>query len=299
MSRLTTPILVALWCVLLGYVWDQSRQQQTQLEALRQNQHILSQQIAHLNDRLSANTREQTTPTDEPAAPTTMAANSREVSVQLRANIRQALLLSQRQLLLGQWSEAQSNLQRLQVLLRSPSSQVLAPAIVYALERAIRQDLATIAQQAQQQQHAQNATDHALASLQQYLHQMATQSPHLAVSPPPPNTDLPFSARLNAKLSSILLLEPALPNVQQQYGMRAVSYYEVALLLGMARQALQQQQNDQVMAFLQQADQRMASHPDASSRQFRAWLLRLMQRPVPNMSNLRALSVLPELPSAS
>jgi hypothetical protein len=289
------PILIVI-LALIVYLYIQLRQQREVLSAFDKNQQQLVLQIADLNDRLVATARQQELTAPVPDTITSAASNQLA-----RQSVRQGLLLAQAALDVGQADDALVLLSQTRHRLADQAGVTLAPALITALNVRIAQDIKQVSDVGQKKQLAGQARDVAYARLQQFLTEMARRGPVL-VAEQTSNSALnekPVDpSSLRARLSHLIRVEPAEAGPQASIAIRALMCHEVALTLGLARQALQQQQMDQELSLVREAQHQIRGLADVDARRVDALLRQLLLHPIPAPVRLQSLQLLPDQTSA-
>lgn len=241
----------------------------------------LTMQVSDLNDRLIATTRDEKddSQTDPINAVSQLTLSMAQVFPQHW--LKQTLQLAQSQLELDQKASSinafDSSKNTLNLVKSNLNALVTGHAIseltASALTRAIDVDLKMIDSQAQTQRQEIQLLDRHIANLQLTLDLMARQGPSMQVAtsamnlpaqkPADPASELSFTQRI-ARL--FVIEKPAL-NVRENMLQRGLVCREVALTLGLARQALAQGQSDRVMQLLADGRIQLASVVDPAAKQ--------------------------------
>jgi hypothetical protein len=181
--------------------------------------------------------------------------------------------------------------------LKGVEGSTLAPALVSGLQQRIQTDIVHLQQMGDRHQQARHSMDVALSRLQRVLAETAQQGP--ALVPTVPTNEQVFAERpappsLWQRMTHMVHIEPAQAGLQASIAVRALTCHQVALTLGMARTALQQQQTDQALALIHDAQQQLHPLPDADARQIDRLLQQLLVMPMPKPVLLESLALLPE-----
>lgn len=281
---------------LIAYLYLQLQQQREVLSTFDKNQQQLVLQIADLNDRLVATARQQ-----EPTSTVPDTINLAASNQLARQSVRQALLLAQAALDVGQANEALALLSQTRHRLADQDGLTLAPALVAALNVRIAEDMSHVTDVGHKKQAARQARDVAYSRLQDFLTEMARQGPVLIPTQThnaalnEPTVD-PSSLRF--RLSHLIRIEPAEAGPQASIAIRALICHEVALTLGLARQALQQQQIDQELSLVREAQHQIRGLADVDARRVDTLLRQLLLHPMPATIRLQSLQLLPDQTSA-
>ncbi|MEY4516849.1 MAG: hypothetical protein RL180_1195 [Pseudomonadota bacterium] len=287
-------ILVVVWLgsVAVGVGW--THQQAAQLESLYQNQQKLTLQLADLNDRLVATVRQHNEPIVS-ATPSHFASTQANSTLMYQV-VRQGLALAQTALQQDQPAVALSLLIQTEQRLQTHEASVLAPALSSGLIEQIHRDIAQLRQWGEKQQRARQQLDVALSRVQRLLSLTAKQGPALTPTLPT-NESVGGDERTPSRwqrLYDVIQIEPAQAGTQASIAIRALTCHQVALLLAQARIALQQQQSDQAVALMREAQQHIHTLPDANARHIDRMLLTLMAMPIPSPLRIESLALLPE-----
>ncbi len=285
------PILIMV-LALIAYLYVQLMQQRTVLNNFDKNQQQLVLQIADLNDRLVATARQQEPVLIAPVAMASPASNQLA-----RQSVRQALLLAQAALDVGQPNEALALLSQTRHRLADQDSLSLAPAVMTALNVRIAEDMAHVTDVGHKKRLARQARDLAYSRLQVFLAEMARHGPVLI---PDQTTNAALNepaadpSSLRFRLNHLIRIEPAEAGPQASIAIRALVCHEVALTLGLARQALQQQQADQELSLVREAQHQIRGLADVDARQVDGLLRQLLLHPIPASIRLQSLQLLPD-----
>jgi hypothetical protein len=298
MSKKTSGVLGLLMILWLGTAGVGSwliNQQAIQLDAMHQDQQKMTLQIADLNDRLVATVRQKTDPLMN-ATPANFSSTQASSALMYKI-IRQGLALAQTALAHDQPSVALTLLMQTEQRLKTSEASVLAPALTNGLIRQIQLDSARLRQLGDKQHQARQQLDVALSRVQRLLSMTATNGPSLAPTLPTNEPVLPIQPVLPSlwqRLQHLVQIEPAQTGVQASIAIRALTCHQVALTLGQARLAIQQQQLDQAQGLIREAQQQIHTLPDANARQIDQLLLTLLVMPAPSPLQIDALALLPE-----
>ena len=297
MSKTTSGVLGVLILLLVGLTsaggW-MLHQHALDLTQLKDQQQQLIQQQADLNDRMVAALRPQPILTD--AVPTSAA--SAEL---LREVVRQSLQVAQTALQADQPDVALGLLVQTQQQLATPTYQMLAPALLAGLSQKIAVDINELQKTADLKRQARGSVQVALSRVQRALLLSAQHGPTLA---PHAWSSLNQPAAQAAeqterpdgfwqRMRQVVRIEPAQAGPQASVAIRALICHQVALTLGMARTALQQQQIDQAQALMREAHVQLSSVPDADARSIDQSLKQLLNMPIPAPIQLQSLAFLP------
>ncbi len=242
----------------------------------------LTMQVSDLNDRLIAVTRGDKSASEAAASEGSHVAqvSANDATQKLSRHwLRQTLLLAQTQLdqtplqltqQLHTLSAAEITLNQIkQTLPALAQSQSISTLTQSALDRAIDADLRVIEDQGQRQVQANQNLDRRLADLQLQLDRMARQGPSLHGAPTqttdakPSSTDPSFLHRVNR----LFIIEKPSMDVRSTMLQRALICREVALTLGLARQALAGGQADRVRQLLADSHNQLVGVVDPDARQ--------------------------------
>ncbi len=262
-----------------AYLTDQQRNQEVESRLA-----TLTMQVSDLNDRLIATTRDEKddAQTDPTNAVSQLTLSMAQVFPQHW--LRQTLQLAQSQLELDQKASSinafDSSKNTLNLVKSNLSSLVTGRAIseltASALVRAIDVDLKLIDSQAQTQRQEIQLLDRHIANLQLTLDGMARQGPSMQVATSSMNLPAQKAAEPAAELSftqriaRLFVIEKPSLNVRENMLQRGLVCREVALTLGLARQALAQGQSDRVMQLLADGRTQLAGVVDPAAKQMQA-----------------------------
>jgi hypothetical protein len=248
----------------------------------------LTLQVSDLNDRLIAVTRGEKPASETAASDSTAAADASASDAAIKLSrhwLRQTLLLAQTQLdqtplqltqQLHTLSAAEVTLNQVkQALPLLAQSQSISTLTQSALERAIDADLHVIDDQGQKQAQANQNLDRKLADLQLQLDRMARVGPSLRAAAPPANpakTTPSDNTSFLGRVDRLFIIEKPALDVRSNMLQRALICREVALTLGLARQALAGGQADRVRQLLADSRDQLAGIVDPDARQTLATL---------------------------
>lgn len=244
----------------------------------------LSIQVSDLNDRLIAATREEKDELHPDAAHPTSGLTLSMSQIFPQHWLKQTLQLAQSQLEMDQqtssthpFESSQNTLNlvksNLNVLV---SNHAISELTANGLARAIDTDLKMIESQAETQRQEIQLLDRHLAQLQLTLDAMARKGPSMyvptTISSPQIQGKATTSTELSffQRISRLFIIEKPALNVRENMLQRGLVCREVALTLGLARQALAQGQSDQVMRLLVDSRTQLAGVVDSASKQIQA-----------------------------
>jgi len=244
----------------------------------------LSIQVSDLNDRLIAASRDEKDAM--PQNPTNAVSGLTLSMSQIFPQhwLKQTLQLAQSQLELDQKTSPvhafESSKNTLNLVKSNLASLATGHAIseltASGLARAIDVDLKMIENQAQTQRQEIQLLDRHIAQLQLALDVMARQGPSMKMTSS--TTNLPAQAKVapapeltfTQRISRLFVIEKPALNVRENMLQRGLVCREVALTLGLARQALAQGQSDRVMQLLADSRTQLAGVVDPAAKQMQA-----------------------------
>jgi hypothetical protein len=246
----------------------------------------LTIQVSDLNDRLIAATRDEHDDSPSNSANPVSGLTLSMAQIFPQHWLKQTLQLAQSQLEFDQhnasvnaFDTAKNTLNLVKSNLNSlVTGHAISELTASALTRAIDVDLKMIDSQAQTQRQEIQLMDRHLAQLQQTLDTMARQGPSMNV----PNTanNLPAHAgeaplpdlTFTQRMSRLFMIEKPALNVRENMLQRGLICREVALTLGLARQALAQGQSDRVMQLMADSQAQLVGVVDPAAKQMQATL---------------------------
>lgn len=286
MKRWITMTMSVIAIVGAGYLGEKAYQANQQHDQdVEGRVAALSIQVSDLNDRLIATTRDEKN--DSPSSSTSAISGLTLSMAQIFPQhwLRQTLQLAQAQLESDQKISSvntfESSKNTLNLVKSNLNSLVTGHAIseltASGLTRAIDTDLKMIDSQAQTQRQEVQLLDRHIAQLQLTLDTMARQGPSMSLTMSStssgttqnaqvPTADLSFTQRI----SRLFVIEKPILNVRENMLQRGLICREVALTLGLARQALAQGQSDRVMQLLADSRAQLASVVDPAAKQMQA-----------------------------
>lgn len=292
MTRWTTMAISLVVILGVGVAGEELYQLADQhIKSIQAQQAQLSMQVSDLNDRLIAITRGEK-PASEVAStdPNRAAQLSASDAAQKLSRhwLHQTLLLAQAQLdqtplqltqQLHTLSAAEQTLNQIkQALPELVQSQSISTLTQSALSRAIDADLHSIDDQGQKQVQANQNLDRRLAELQLQLDRMARQGPSLRVATvtnEPAKKSTADDLSLLQRIDRLFIIEKPAQDVRTNMLQRSLICREVALTLGLARQALAGGQADRVRQLLTDSRDQLAGLVDPDARQTLATLASL------------------------
>jgi hypothetical protein len=286
MKRWVTMTMSVIAIVGAGYLGEKAYQANQQHDQDVEGRiAALSIQVSDLNDRLIATTRDEkdASPSSSTSAISGLTLSMAQIFPQHW--LRQTLQLAQAQLESDQKISSvnafESSKNTLNLVKSNLNSLVTGHAIseltASGLTRAIDTDLKMIDNQAQTQRQEVQLLDRYIAQLQLTLDTMARQGPSMSLpttltqsavaqGAQVPTTELSFIQRI----SRLFVIEKPILNVRENMLQRGLICREVALTLGLARQALAQGQSDRVMQLLADSRAQLASVVDPAAKQMQA-----------------------------
>lgn len=241
----------------------------------------LSIQVSDLNDRLIATTRDEKDDTHADSSNVVSGLTLSMAQIFPQHWLKQTLQLAQSQLEFDQQTSPvnafESSKNTLNLVKSNLNTLVTGHAIseltASALTRAIDVDLKMINSQAQTQRQEIQLLDRHIAQLQLTLDSMARQGPSMSV--PSPAINLPAQANatptaelsFTQRISRLFVIEKPALNVRDNMLQRGLICREVALTLGLARQALAQGQSDRVMHLLADSGMQLSGVVDPAAKQ--------------------------------
>lgn len=307
MKRWVTMTLYVAAIVGVGYLGEK-----VYLSGQQHNQDVdsriaaLSIQVSDLNDRLIAASREkkEDTHTEAPNAVSGLTLSMAQIFPQHW--LKQTLQLAQSQLDFDQqaspvnaFESAKNTLNLVKSNLNAlVTGHAISELTASAVARAIDNDLKMIDSQAQTQRQEIQLLDRRLAQLQLTLDAMARQGPSMqmmttvtsssAQGAVVPALELSFAQRI----SRLFVIEKPALNVRENMLQRGLVCREVALTIGLARQALAQGQSDRVMQLLADGRAQLAGIVDPAAKQMQQSITALSV-PVHPKLQLTALQWIP------
>lgn len=266
---------------------------QKRYQDLEDKQTALAQQISDINDRMVASARDEKT-TSRDGSNNVVAGLTLSISqIFPRHWLRQTLQLAQSQLeqdqaqFAPQTNPFQSAKETLNLVKNNLNNLVTSQAIsaltASALTRAIDTDLQMIDHEAQAQRQEVQLLDRQIAQAQLTLDQMALRGPsmHVAVNPNSTTTKNQSSVEPSfmQRIRQLVIIEQPAQDVRANMLQRGLICREVALTLGLVRQALAQGQWDQVTLLLTDSRAQMAGLVDADAKKMQATLAGLSVKP--------------------
>lgn len=242
----------------------------------------LTIQVSDLNDRLVAASREEGSTTNSKNAVSGLTLSMSQIFPQHW--LRQTVQLAQSQLEFNQQTSSVNSFESakntLNLVKSNLDSLVAGHAIseltASALARAIDVDLKMIDSQAQTQRQEIQLLDRHIAQLQLALDGIARQGPSMQVPSKTSNLPTQTSAMpapeitFAQRISRLFVIEKPALNVRENMMQRGMVCREVALTLGLARQALAQGQSDRVMQLLADSHVQLAGVVDPAAKQMQA-----------------------------
>jgi hypothetical protein len=282
MKRWATMTLYVAAIVGVGYLGEKvylSGQQHDQ--EVENRIAALSIQVSDLNDRLIAASRDKK---DDSHIDSTHAVSSLTLSMaQIFPQhwLKQTLQLAQSQLDFDQqtlpvnaFESAKNTLNLVKSNLNAlVTGHAISELTATALARAIDSDLKMIDSQAQTQRQDIQLLDRHIAQLQLTLDAMARQGASMqlvtaATNIPAQNNAAPApELSFTQRISRLFVIEKPALNVRENMMQRGLVCREVALTLGLARQALAQGQSDRVMQLLADGRTQLAGIVDPAAKQ--------------------------------
>ena len=285
MKRWVTMTMSVAAIVGMGYLGEKaylSGQQHDQ--DIESHVAALSIQVSDLNDRLIAATRDEkdASPTDSRSAISDLTLSMAQIFPQHW--LKQTLQLAQAQLESDQKISSvnafESSKNTLNLVKSNLNALVRGHAIseltASGLTRAIDVDLKMIDSQAQTQRQETQLLDRHIAQLQLALDVMAHQGPSMNLPtalthPTEQDTNLSMTElSFMQRISRLFVIEKPALNVRENMLQRGLICREVALTLGLARQALAQGQSDRVMQLLVDSRSQLAGVVDPASKEMQA-----------------------------
>lgn len=307
MKRWMTLTLSVAAMVGVGYLGEKaylSGQQHDQ--EIDQRVAALTLQVSDLNDRLIAASRDEHAdlPSHSNDAVSGLTLSMAQIFPQHW--LKQSLQLAQSQLEFDQQTSPtnafESTKNTLNLIKSNLATLVNGHAIseltASALSRAIDVDLKMIDSQAQAQRQEIQLLDRYFAQLQLRLDAMARQGPSMqamtAATHPPAqgNTALAPELTFSQRIARLFIIEKPALNVRETMLQRGLICRQVALTLGLARQALAQKQSDRVMQLLADSQAQLVSVVDPAAKQMQADLA-AVKIPVSPKLQLTALQWIP------
>ena len=244
----------------------------------------LSIQASDLNDRLIAVSRDDkpdsVNSTGHTLSPLTLSMAQVFPQHWLKQNLQLAqsqLDFDQKTSLVNAFESSKNTLNLVKSNLNAlVSDQAISTLIASVLARAIEVDLKMIDSQAQAQRQEIQLLDRQIGQLQLTLDAMARQGPSMQMTTAAipssiknvsaPSNELSFTQRI----SRLFVIEKPATNVRQNMLERGLVCREVALTLGLARQALAQGQSERVMQLLADSRTQLAGVVDPAAKQMQA-----------------------------
>lgn len=283
MKRWVTMTLSVAAIVGVGYLGEKaylSNQQHDQ--EIEHRIATLTIQVSDLNDRLIAASRDEDSTSDSKSAVAGLTLSIAQIFPQHW--LKQTLQLAQSQLEFNQQTSSVNSFNAARITLNLIKSNLdslvagrtISELTASALARAIDVDLKMIDSQAQAQQQEIQLLDRHIAQLQLTLDTMARQGPSMNV--PSSVSNLPAQAgaapspelTFTQRISRLFVIEKPALNVRENMMQRGLVCREVALTLGLARQALAQRQSDQVMHLLADSRAQLAGVVDPAAKQMQS-----------------------------
>lgn len=283
MKRWVTMTLSVAAIVGVGYLGEKaylSNQQHDQ--DIEHRIATLTIQVSDLNDRLIASSRDEDSKSDSKSAVAGLTLSMSQIFPQHW--LKQTLQLAQSQLEFNQQTSSVSPFDAARTTLNLIKSNLdslvaghaISELTASALARAIDVDLKMIDSQAQTQRQEIQLLDRHIAQLQLTLDAMARQGPSMSV--PSSVSHLPAQANatptpeltFTQRISRLFVIEKPALNVRENMMQRGLVCREVALTLGLARQALAQGQSDQVMHLLTDSRAQLAGVVDPAAKQMQS-----------------------------
>ncbi|MDE2420995.1 MAG: hypothetical protein KGO49_07440 [Gammaproteobacteria bacterium] len=266
---------------------------QKRYQDIEDKQTALAQQISDINDRMVASARDEKTAPRDGSSDVVAGLTLSMTQVFPRHWLRQNLQLAQAQIeqdqtqTVSQTNSFQSAKDTLNLVKNNLNSLVTSQAIsaltASALTRAIDADLQMIDHEAQTQRQEVQLLDRQIAQLQLTLDQMAMRGPSMHVTAASNSTtnssQTSVSPSFMQRIRQLVIIERPAQDVRTDMLQRALICREVALTLGLARQALAQGQWDQVTQLLVDSRAQMAGLVDADARKMQTTLAGVSIKP--------------------
>ncbi|GAC1604369.1 MAG: hypothetical protein NVS3B3_00330 [Aquirhabdus sp.] len=285
MKRWATMTLSVAAIVGVGYLGEKSY-----LSSQQHDQEIehriaaLTIQVSDLNDRFIAASRDEKNDTANDSTNAVSGLTLSMTQIFPLHWLKQTLQLAQSQLEFNQQTSPvnafESTKNTLNLVKSNLNSLVAGHAIselpASALTRAIDIDLKMIDSEAQTHRQEIQLLDRHIAQLQLTLDAMARQGPSmqvpstvnnlLAQAGAAPTAELSFTQRI----SRLFVIEKPALNVRENMMQRGLICREVALTLGLARQALGQGQSDRVVQLMADSQAQLAGVVDPAAKQMQS-----------------------------
>ncbi len=266
----------------VGYLGEKAYLSNQQHDQEIQNRiAALTIQVSDLNDRFVAASRDENDDSNSESKNAVSGLTLSMAQIFPQHWLKQTLQLAQSQLEFDQrtptanpFDSAKNTLYLVKSNLDSlVAGHAISELTANALARAIDVDLKMIDSQAQTQRQEIQLLDRHIAQLQLTLDTLARQGP--SMSAPAPTRNLPAQANatptpelsFTQRISRLFVIEKPALNVRDNMLQRGLVCREVALTLGLARQALAQGQSDRVMHLLADSRTQLAGVVDPAARQ--------------------------------
>lgn len=306
-QKIVVLLLLTFFILLSVAAYHLVTQRQEEIELLQKDQQVNQKQIADLNDRLAVLARQQQGDLNLGSLSGSSQAHvPLNAAQQLQLEIQRSELYQLKQ----QWVSANLNLAQ-DALFQSRFEVALAliqetqqhlikieeghnDPLSVALLQAMKSDQQHIQQVMQQHRHSQLNIDRALSEIQQQLLQLSRVVPSFAgrISQKP-------ASGIKSWFSKLIVVERVPESAQQQILDRNFVFKQSSLTLALARQALAQ--NDQVSldAYLQEVLDLVSPFADADSRLIENKILAVQQQQLPSVKSLASLALVAHTKGAS
>jgi hypothetical protein len=299
-QKLLVVLLLLLMSAIAFLSYDAYHQYQQQLLSMQQEQQNNQRQIADLNDRLVALARQQ-----QPSLNllgglvSPQVVDSHNAAQQLQLQMQQNELKQAQQqwlkssLQLAQQALSQGNAPFALQLLQQVQSRVLeqekqdTDPINLALLQAIRNDQEQLKRAQMRDQIILNNVERSLSTIQQQLLHFSDLPPSLAASK---NSD--DKKHILPHLSKIISIERVDPTTQQQMLTRSLLCKQASFSVGLARAALNEQDNLKINEYLNNALQLIKPLTDANMTTLYQQLLKIQSQQLPKAIQLSSLALL-------
>lgn len=302
MRQKLIALFLLVLCVSLGvFAYWVYGQQCRELQQLEKDVQLGHKQLTELNDRLAALSRQQNGQVgilglpgkSATVMPSLNAAQQLQLEMQ-RSEIRQLKLQwLQANLQMAQDASLQARFDMALLLLQQTQQHILqsndnhGDPLNLALVQAIKNDQQQIRLNMQQHRQIQLNVDRVLSTIQQQL----LQDSKISLSSRKSAVDAQDSD-LKSWFRGILVVEKISPETQQLALDRNFVYRQTSMLIGLARQAVAENNQAALNAYVQDMLDALQPLADAQSKAVRSSILSLQQQRLPTADALSALALL-------